>query len=351
MNLTDLQLELRNLEEHIVGLQNEIEKMKQVVKEDKIDFDKITQLATQYPINNKELAKASEMIQKEYINILSYLLLTSKVNIHNKLLYLTRIAAGCQKQRSAEEIYRSGLKVAISDIETVVEDLKELRQSLIADAMIIANLSQEDNKQILSSIADLASILGCDMEEMRIIAKVVKAIVTNEMEILESITVIDENMWSGKLQHYIPEEWFIVHRINCGRILLEKYPDVGDDDLFVSFLKQSGKLKEKPNIINSCLRSGEMVNKGDIIARYREQIKKDSSANGWNNICIRSQPTEQFEEIERVIKSPCNGIVVSFTELVKGECRQKDGVYMNIYVISYFDQISDFEKWYSENKQ
>ena len=65
MNLTELQIELRNIEEHISKLHQEVENMKpQTEEEKKTNFNEITQIAIKYPINGLNIANASEIIKK-----------------------------------------------------------------------------------------------------------------------------------------------------------------------------------------------------------------------------------------------------------------------------------------------
>lgn len=89
MNLTDLQIELRNIEEHISQLQTEIEKMKpQTEKEKKEDFETITRLARKHPISSLSISNAPQILQKEFVDSLSYLLLSEEKDKYSRLLYL-----------------------------------------------------------------------------------------------------------------------------------------------------------------------------------------------------------------------------------------------------------------------
>ena len=76
MNLTDLQKELRSMEEHISELQKAIEEMKPKTKEEaKKDFATITRLALQYPIKDTGVSRVTSVLQKEYMQALSWLLM------------------------------------------------------------------------------------------------------------------------------------------------------------------------------------------------------------------------------------------------------------------------------------
>ena len=66
MNLTELQTELRSIEEHLSALQKEIGRMKPETEEEKKeDFARITKLAIQYPIKGTKVSRVSPILQKE----------------------------------------------------------------------------------------------------------------------------------------------------------------------------------------------------------------------------------------------------------------------------------------------
>lgn len=89
MNLTDLQIQLRSIENHIFELQVEIEKMKpQPEAEKKTDFDRITKLAKIHPLENDVLAKEDPSIKKCISRV--YLMLRlqpKKISMKNCYIY------------------------------------------------------------------------------------------------------------------------------------------------------------------------------------------------------------------------------------------------------------------------
>ena len=92
MNLTDLQVELRTIEEHIERLHLEIEKMKpQPEDEKKVDFETITELAKQHKISNLAIMSASEALRKQFVSGLTFLLLTGQFDNYEQLLYLEKL--------------------------------------------------------------------------------------------------------------------------------------------------------------------------------------------------------------------------------------------------------------------
>ena len=67
MNLTDLQVELKSIEEYIAVLQTEIEKMKPKTEEQRtIDFKQITILAENSTVVNEDIKKMSEQTNPDH---------------------------------------------------------------------------------------------------------------------------------------------------------------------------------------------------------------------------------------------------------------------------------------------
>ena len=95
MNLTELQMQLRSVEEQMAELQTEIEKMKpKPESEKKLIYNKITKLAQKYPVENKRSFNISEAVAKAYVSCLAHIIVADEYKIYDKLLYLTRIAYG-----------------------------------------------------------------------------------------------------------------------------------------------------------------------------------------------------------------------------------------------------------------
>ena len=96
MNLTDLQLELRSIEEHIANLHSKSENMKhQKKKKKKADYKQITKLAEKNPIKINSIFEAAIETKKIIITSLAYMLLLDESDFYNRLLYLCRLAKGC----------------------------------------------------------------------------------------------------------------------------------------------------------------------------------------------------------------------------------------------------------------
>lgn len=326
MNLTDLQVELRAIEDRLAVLWTEIEKMKpRPQNEQQTNFEKITALAAQYPFKNKLLAGQPELVQKEYLSLLSYISLLNKEHISEKLLYITRIAAGIVKGISAETIYRMGLEYNTEDLNQACNDLQSIRCSLLTDALILANIAGEAAPEMLSAVADVAELMKADREEIGVAAMVAKAVLTDDFDILDKIPTPSENRWSGKFTPFIPEEWLAARRVFCGKIF-EGWKFDGENKFTpfeeIEHRAITGKVvkKEEPLVVfNQCKSSGR-----SILMSFHPDFEK----------CT--------------IKAPHNGIVFYTNDIEVDYKRQKK--YLYVYVVSYFDDYNDFCTWDKQNQ-
>ncbi len=319
MNLTDLQVELRSIENQIARLHLEIEKMKpRPEDEKKADFETITKLAKQNMISNLRISSASETVCKQFVSSLSYLLLTGENDIYERLLYLCRISQGCGLGWSAEEIYKAGLEFEFKDMKELCTDLQEYRYFYLVEAFIIANLSEEASAEVLAVIADIAKLMECDKEEIQVIGQVARSLLLNNAELLKQIPAPSRNRWCGKFIEYVPEEWLEEQRIYCNTICIDRYVSSVDK----SFCASKGMkfddnarvwYEEKhPCVIKKRVPAGSVVKKGDTLLTYYEEVIKSEKVTGslfspFMASAISSDATMDVEK--KSIIAPCDGIV------------------------------------------
>lgn len=355
-------MELRSIEEHISQLHTEIEKMKpQTDEQKKTDFDAITKLAKQHPIDGIGITNASEVLQKEFVNSLSYLLLSEEKDIYVRLLYLSRLAIGCGIKETAEDIYKSGLEFESKDIEKVSLDLQQYRYSYLIEAFIIANLSEEAPVNMLTVIADMAGVMGCDKEEIRVLAQVAKSRLLENLDILKKIPIPSKNRWSGKLGDYIPEEWIVSQRIECITICTEKNQKKNTSStyggLFAAMNAKDSVNGSKsydtktPCVIKHRPQDGSIVKKGDSVLVYEEEVKRKpkTNATGSSLAIIKTWSSLEDETVKetRIIKAPCDGIAFYDKKKTKGKVKEQEDEYFTAYVVSIFDEYNDFHKWFT----
>ncbi len=345
MNLTDLQMELRSMEEHISELQKAIEGMKpKTEEEEKEDFARITRLALKYPIKDTGVSKVSSVLQKEYMQALSWLMLSSGSKKWDRLLYLCRIATGCGMELHAEELYQAGLGFQPEDMEKVCMNFQELKYAFLADALVIANISGEASEKEISLIADIARVFGCEKWEVQVTALIAKGILTGNWDVLEEVSVPAKGRWKmhEDFRQLIPEEWIVSHRRECGRLCVEEYNKEGGISLFLKAQSQTKYLC----IIKSRLQAGELVKSGDVLVTYEKEMLIEK---GFFWLVNESQ--EKLAKQEENIYAPCDGMVFFLEDSEKDAETNNEMKYITVYVVSYFDGYQEFLRWYWKNKK
>lgn len=360
MNLTDLQLELRSIEEHIANLHSEVEKMKpQTEKEKKEDFETITRLARKHPISSLSISNAPQILQKEFVDSLSYLLLSEEKDKYSRLLYLCRLASGCNLNLSAEQIYQNGLAYGIDDLERSIKELQDYKDTMLIEAFVLASLSENTSHNMLSIIADIAKMMGCDKEEIRVLALVAKAKLTDDINIINSMPVPSKSMWCGKLGDYISSDWVMKQRIKCVSVCVEKNTKKSTSSsggIFAAALASSlgedniAKYdKKRTCVIKNQKVNGSIVKKGEMIVEYEEEVKvkkekttSSASFRGFSAIIEARSAARSIVEPEtkmekRTVNAPCNGVVYYKEISQKGDVAEAPDKYLEVYVVSYFD--------------
>lgn len=360
MNLTDLQIELRNIEEYISRLQSEVEKMKpQTEKEKKEDFETITRLARKHPISSLSISNAPQILQKEFVDSLSYLLLSEEKDKYSRLLYLCRLANGCNLNLSAEQIYQNGLAYGIDDLERSIKELQDYKDTMLIEAFVLASLSENTSHNMLSIIADIAKMMGCDKEEIRVLALVAKAKLTDDINIINSMPVPSKSMWCGKLGDYISSDWVMKQRIKCVSVCVEKNTKKSTSSsggiyggIFAAALASSLGEEDIPKydkkrtcVIKNQKVNGSIVKKGEMIVEYEEEVKvkkekttSSASSFGFAAMIAASSAVEPETKMEkRTVNAPCNGVVYYKEISQKGDVAEAPDKYLEVYVVSYFD--------------
>lgn len=313
MDLTELQVNLRNIEEDIGRLQTEIEKMKPKTNSaQKENFTRIDKIAKVHALQNKFLLRENDAVKKAYLTCLSYIMLADEVDIYDKLIYITRIGYGINADLSSEDIYKAGRDMDKEYLEDVCMDLSSLKYCFISDALIVANIKGQAAATVLTLIADLAQFMQCTKADFNVITAVVKAVLTNNFDMLKEIDapLPDNRDWNKQLSIYVPKWWIVKQRVECG-----KYSIVN----VVTYVTELNLVKE----------NNSFVKKQDKIADYIERRLFNSSQ---KNICVDA----------------CNsGILFVGKYNKKRDNYNCDEYYL--YICSYFDDYDDFCQWFTDN--
>lgn len=366
MNLTDLQVELRLIENKIAALHNEIEKMKPQPEEaQKADFKQITKLAIESPIERRSIKSASTETKKLFFSSLAYIFLQEKMDLYNRLLYLCRLSKGCGLDITSEELYRLGLEFDKYDLNKLVQEISDYKYTYIIEMLIMANISEEASENILLIVTDFASAFEISKEELRVLGIIAKGVLTDNEDLILDMLAPGKNMWGGKLNDYLSKNWIIRQRKECELLCTKKYIslDFDDFDKVLKYLEENADIQmgdeafvNIPCEIVKRIQTGTIVKKGDTICIYNQKIKKTYSPMTSRLFgSMGGSMGESFQEQKKIIKAPCDGIAF-FADIQKpSTVKGKKDEYTAVYVVSYFDDYADFLEWYkqkfnSENK-
>ena len=315
MTLTDLQVQLRSIEQSLSALQTEIEKMKpKASAENKQNFEKIIRQAKQFPIENEMLLQQEKSIRKSYIAGLSYLLNVDHDGFADKLMYLCRISYGVDLSLSAEEIIQLGMQFESEDLEKFQFDLANCAYHFLVDGLTIAGLTGQPSETLLSIIVDFAQLLGCDKDDLCVTSYIAKANLTQNTDILKQIPVSQIKKDLSVYRPCVSTAWIEAQRVECGKYTLK-------GGIFAFF-------KEKSNLIiqNIIVQSNALVQKGDAILLYEQSAenKKLFASDNGRVIFIENEELGYYGDLE--------------TQLY-------------VYVVSYFDDEKSVQEWHKKRHE
>lgn len=360
MNLTELQIQLREIEEHISTLQGEIEKMKpQPEEEKKKVYETITKIALKYPLENRKFSQAVLGLNKVYISCLAYITLADEKNLDEKLLYLCRLAHSMKCFTSAEDILRMGLEVNKEYFEKACYELKGVKDFFLVDALIVTNISEEASYDALVLIADVAQIMECGKEELQVISLLAKSVLTNDFNNLLYIPVPKTVSEIRRFKEQIPPAWIESQRVYIGKICTDVKrieQDNNDSSSTASFLKSMRKIFNfftvEPCKITTRQQAGSIVEKGQAVITYHkkmteDEIKKEAEKDEkLMQQYLQGESIIRYKEVSMI--APSDGLLF----LVENEERDtKNGElrkYVVAYVVSYFDDYTEFCKQYKK---
>lgn len=339
MNLTELQIQLREMEEHLSTLQGEIEKMKpQPEEEKKKTYEAITKIARKYPLKERNISNTVMAFSKPYLSCLSYIALADTTNMNEKTLYLCRLAQSMKNFSSAEDIIRIGMEVDKDYFEKACYELKEVKESFLIDALIIANIAEEASKDTLTLIADIAQFMECKKEEVQVMALLAKTILTNNKKYLPTSWLESQRVYVGKICTGVER---IERETNSSSPTYRMF--LARRTIFNTFTVTPCKVETKKE-------TGSIVKKGEPFCVYKQKMTyKEIEEAAAKDEELMKQYLEGNVDIrykELSLTAPCDGKVFYVEheerDTKEGELRK----YIAAYVVSYFDDYTEFSKKY-----
>lgn len=320
MDLTQLQAELRAVENKMSELQAEIEKMKPQPQADlAADYAKIARSAKQAPVNNLLVSAADDYTKKSYLSGLAYLSFAGQPVVMDRLLYLTALSIGIGCGYEPENLVTLGMRMDENAFEAVSEAVRPHRYAFLVDALVLANIHGAAEPSVLEILAALSHILGCGVEDMKMAAQVAKAVLTQDFDALDNVSPELACQYTGQFTGHIPESWLEKRRVEH----IAGKPTLTSGNLIVRMIAVFSESNRK------VMPNGHPVHEKDVWLSfdYRDggedkKYREFSKSNGC------------FYTIER-----------------KGKIKSSDGTESSwhktyYYVISPFDNLAFLEKWH-----
>lgn len=350
--LTDIQVELKELSEQIRLLTGDIEQLKpKTVDEIQHIYNDIMKLASKYPIYNKELIKASDITKKYYFYYLAIIADKESSKGIDELLFISRIACGIQYEIGIQEILKDAMSFKEKIFNEGLEIIGNLKYSLLLDMLIVANMTGCASTERLSHVVDLALLLQCDEDDIKILSILSSAILKNSLAEFSKIATVNDNKWSGRFLHIIPKEWLVSYRMHCGTT----------DNGGVRFDSRwaSGIADDE---ITYCVQQGTLVKQSNKVLEY-ECMEKNSWSLTTKGFCAKAigiMDNNFIRDIPRKgsIKAVKDGMVFIKERIDKklyqavedgmvSISREEQRKYKHyiIYVVSSFDDYDDFCEW------
>lgn len=333
MNLTELQSELRSISKRMNDLEMAVEQMKPKSEDEKAnEYRTITDLASKYPIIGRGLDTVGENTQSMYLKVLAGMALAEEEYLQERILYVTRIAAGIgEPSYSAEQIVELGTKFDVADMENFGTDIEPVRDNFLVDAFMVANICGGASERILGTLAELATLLDCDAECIFVLTTISKGLLTDDFEFLEKMEENFSYQWRGKYLLIAPEKWLIEHRICCGRYCIgHELPFIDSN----STPKCDVKFK---------LNQGTIVKKGTKLVSFKEE---------FHDIVMPAfyAKLRGDEKQEKTIFALADGVVYYIRDDIKNKVTGMIENFVMVYVVSRFDNYDAFCEWYQDLK-
>ena len=336
MNLTELQVQLRNVEKQISQLSEEIEKMKPTKQELKVDCDAITRVAKQYPINELDICHAPEQLRKEFVSMLMYLFVADDSELSERLLYLTRLAAGCKLKMDAKDVYQSALAIEMDDVERLSSELADYRYSFVIEAFVVANLTAEMDKDTWTLLADVAQLMKCDDEEIVVLSHVAKYKLTGDTQYLDDIPLPKTNRWSGKLREYIPRDWVKSKRMNV--ISIRRVGPIRTNYKLGDYWVEIPENNKRFN--------GALVNIGENVGSYYQLHVSNEDDRLLRVGVSYIDQIYLREKVQCMVTATANGVVYWWEGLIPlVDNKDKKRYCTEAYIVSPFDDYDALKLW------
>lgn len=333
MNFTGLQKELRSVGKQIEALEAAVEQMKPKTEEEKKkEYNKIMNLAGRYPLTGRGLEGVRENTQAMYLKMLASLAILASQHFTERLLYISRIAAGMKNGRyTTEKIVELMRQFVGKDLENLYTDLEPAREWFLVDAFATAYLCGEPSEEMIEFTAELAVLMKFSQEDIEILSRIAKGMLTDDFSCLDFIKSEVNPKWCGKFTDSISEKWLAARRICCGKYctdngVIDKHSFVPSDAAYECTVKKR-------------VAAGTALKKGDLLVSLEELVPEKPGFHGYD---ISGRDRKRKTKIN----APEDGIVFYIDDEIENEKTEKNEKFVMVYVVSQFDDYAALCKWY-----
>lgn len=262
-SLLDIQKDIRVLEKNIQeinecvkNINTDITTIRNSSEDVTIDYSKIEALAEQLDFEKHPLSKIrNDRTRQIYLEMLLNIvrLNQDEESIVNRLIFIQWIQIQFKCKKSLEELYIDSLNDNKQMIYEMVKVLsKNYKESFLVDALIVANITGIVSDEIYQYLADISSILGFSISEVKNLAFVSRVVLSQNLSCASR-----ENLYFlldrfDSFEHYLMD---ISNRdiIRLLRVIAVELPD-----------NEASNFKWK-------VKQNQIVAKGEVIATYTKE--------------------------------------------------------------------------------
>lgn len=214
-------------------LYEDLKDLEQSSKKEKlndIDFNYFRGVAKHNAFNEHILKNENEYIQKNYLYLISSLLMfNNKEEVKNsQFLYIARLVAGfSNKNLDIENIYANAMIMDGKQLSDCIEVIKNYKDVFVVDSLICANIEGKANDEVLEYLSEIYFMMGVKYNEFNKLLNLCNAILENSSEKICEIEIRTIGRYRHHINKMFKEKVFYnleeISKDEKGNILLLNY--------------------------------------------------------------------------------------------------------------------------------
>lgn len=266
-DLVELQGELMRLSYHLETLAQTVEELKPKDHSREENYAAIQRLAQESPIVNDCLKDLSEGKQTTYLRLLCTAAGLDGELTTPQLIYLCRLAMGSGCPADPKTFSVMAYQTEYLDWQAAAIDLKGSTLPLLLDMLLAVHCGERKPERGLAFVAELASLLGCDEDDLTVCAQLASALLTASFD---SFRAIQAKRCYPQLSYAVPAKWLEKTSVRCGKPYqkVRAVPVTTKKKLIVApwrFLTEEKSVSMKAKEI---AKFGTFAKKGTVLVRF-----------------------------------------------------------------------------------